>query len=180
MRKALFILGILNDNDLEWLLTTGRRETVAAGTTLVQEGRAVEAIYIVLEGAFGVTIGAKDEQEIARLLSGEIVGEISFVDARPPSATVKAVENSLVLSVPRRQLATKLEQDTAFAARFYQALAVFLADRLRSLTSRLGYGTTTALDEDTEYEDELAPNVLDNVSLAGARFDWMLRRLRGE
>jgi bacteriocin-type transport-associated protein len=179
MRKALFILGILNDNDLEWLLTTGRRETVATGTVLIQEGHAVEAIYIVLEGTFGVTVGATDGQEIARLLSGEIVGEISFVDARPPSATVKAVENSLVLSVPRRQLAAKLEQDTAFAARFYQALAVFLADRLRSLTSRLGYGAA-ALDEDTEYEDELAPNVLDNVSLAGARFDWMLRRLRGE
>jgi bacteriocin-type transport-associated protein len=162
------------------LLTVGRRETILAGTVLIQEGDPVEAIYIVLEGAFGVTIGAKDEQEIARLLSGEIVGEISFVDSRPPSATVKAVESSLVLSVPRRQLAAKLEQDTAFASRFYQALAVFLADRLRSLTSRLGYGAVASLDEDTEYEDELAPNVLDNVSLAGARFDWMLRRLRGE
>jgi len=180
MRKALLILGILNDNDLEWLLTTGRRETVPAGTVLVREGQAVEAIYVVLEGTFAVTIGTTGGQEIARLLSGEIVGEISFVDSRPPSATVTAVEDSLVLSVPRYELAAKLEQDTAFAARFYQALAVFLAYRLRSTTSLLGYGVATALDEDAEYEDELAPDVLDNVSLAAARFDWLLRRLRGE
>jgi len=180
MRKALLILGILNDNDLEWLLTTGRRETVPAGTVLVREGQTVEAIYVVLEGTFTVTIGTTGGQEIARLLSGEIVGEISFVDSRPPSATVTAVEDSLVLSVPRYELAAKLEQDTAFAARFYQTLAVFLTYRLRSTTSLLGYGVATALDEDAEYEDELAPDVLDNVSLAAARFDWLLRRLRGE
>lgn len=179
MRKALFFLGILNDQDVEWMIATGRREAIPADTTLIHEGRPIDAVYIVLDGAFRVSVEALQGQEIARLMSGEIVGEMSFVDSRPPSATVKALEPSRVLSIPRQQLEAKLQQDTHFAARFYQSLAVFLADRLRSTTSRLGYGTAEALVEDAEYEDELDDNVLDNVFLAGARFDMMLRRLRG-
>jgi hypothetical protein len=43
---------------------------------------------------------------------------MSFIDARPPSATVQALDNTIVLAVPRRELAAKLEQDAEFAARF--------------------------------------------------------------
>jgi bacteriocin-type transport-associated protein len=176
MRKALFFLGILNDEDLEWMIATGRREDIPVHTVLIQEGKPIEAVYIVLDGAFVVSVAGKG---MGRLLSGEVVGEVSFVDSRPPSATVQADENSRVLVLPRSLLAHKLEQDTAFAARFYRSLAVFLADRLRSTTSQLGYGQNEPLSADAEYEDELDPAVLDNVSLAGARFDWMLRRLQG-
>jgi hypothetical protein len=34
--------------------------------------------------------------------------------------------------------------------------------------------------EQFEQEDELDPDVLEKVAMAGARFDWLLRRLRGE
>ena len=178
MRKALFILGILNDEDIDWMIAAGNREEIPAGTVLIYERQPIEAMYIVLDGAFLVTVEALENQEVARLLDGEVVGEMSFVDSRPPSATVKAIRNSLVLSIPREQIAAKLEADVHFAARFYRALSVFLADRLRSTTSRLGYQGHEPLQEDVEYEDEIDPDVLDNVSLAGARFDWMLRRLR--
>jgi bacteriocin-type transport-associated protein len=179
MRKALFFLGILDDHDLEWMIATGRREEVPANTVLIQEGQSIDSVYIVLDGAFRVFVQASEGEEIARLLSGEVVGEMSFVDSRPPSATVAALEDSRVLSILRDDLTAKLAQDVSFAARFYQALAVFLADRLRSTTSRLAYGATQTLIDNTEYEDELDMQVLDNLFLAGARFDMILRRLRG-
>ena len=72
-----------------------------------------------------------------------------------------------------------MAEDTAFAARFYRALATFLSDRMRGTLLRLGYGDDRQLDEETEQEGELDDNVLDNVSLAGARFDRMLKRLLG-
>jgi len=53
---------------------------------------------------------------------------------------------------------------------------VFLADRMRHTTQRLGYGNTK---EDVQARDELNEDLLDNVHLAGARFDRMLRRLAG-
>jgi hypothetical protein len=33
------------------------------------------------------------------------------------------------------------------------------------------------LDNDTVYGDEIDSDTLDNLSLAGARFDWLQRRL---
>jgi len=70
----------------------------------------------------------------------------------------------------------KLAEDTAFAARFYRALCVFLADRMRHTTLRMGYGSG-ALDKHAA--DELNEDLLDTVHLAGARFDRMLKRLAG-
>ncbi len=179
MRKVLYILGQLSDEDIEWMLTVGARERVAAGAALIREGRANDELYIVLEGALSVSTKANQEKEVARLGVGEIIGEISFVDSRPPSATVTAAHDALVFKLGRALLSQRLETDTAFAARFYRALAVFLASRLRATTSRLGYSAGRSLDEEAEYDDELDLNVLDNVHLAGARFDRMLKRLAG-
>ena len=73
-------------------------------------------------------------------------------------------------------MSAKLSSDPAFAARFYRALCVFLASRLRSTTRRMGYGNDA---EDADAKDELTDDLLDNVHLAGARFDRMLKRLAG-
>ncbi|NJN48988.1 MAG: cyclic nucleotide-binding domain-containing protein [Alkalinema sp. RL_2_19] len=123
MKKILFILGELADTDLDWLLYVGRKERLVTGTTLIQEGFPVDTLYIVLTGRLSVTIDTIGK-EIATLDSGEVVGEISFLDARPPVATVRAVTNSLVFSIPRKQLQHKLDGDGAFAARFYRAIAL--------------------------------------------------------
>jgi bacteriocin-type transport-associated protein len=179
MRKSLLFLGILSDADIDWMSTQGTREKVPGGRVLIHEGGAIEAVYVVVDGALSVSAAATGGREIARLLSGEIVGEMSFVDSRPPSATVTAVEDSVVLTLPRPLLQARLEQ-IDFAARFYRAIAVFLASRLRSTVGRLGYGGADVRDDGRDASDEMDPDVLANVGIAAARFDWMLRRLRGQ
>ena len=178
MRKVLFILSELADGDVDWMIRSGRKTDVRAGTVLIEEGKPIEVLYVLLEGQLAVSLAALGGKEIARLQSGEILGELSFLDSRPPSASVTAIEPCTVLAIPRYRLHEKLEEDSAFAARFYRALGVFLASRLRRSQQRLGYEGDRILDDEIEHEDELDPEVLDHVALAGARFDWMLRRLR--
>ncbi|MFH1886177.1 MAG: cyclic nucleotide-binding domain-containing protein [Pseudomonadota bacterium] len=180
MKKVLYILGEFEDSDIEWILTAGKRQRVPAGGVLIREGEPVGAMSIILEGRFSVTARGLGGKEVARLGAGEIVGEMSSVDSRPPSATVTALEDSLVLSLADADIAAKLGRDVGFAARFYRALAVFLSDRLRGTMSRLGYGESDTLQEDVEYEDELDMDVLDNISMAGARFERILRQLKGD
>lgn len=178
MRKVLFILGQLSDGDVEWLSKAGTRERVAAGTRLIEEGRQIGHMYILLDGKMSVSI--KGLGTVATLSSGEIMGEMSLIDARPPSASVSAESDCVVLAISRATLNDKLAQDVGFAARFYKAIATFLSDRLRGTVQRLGYGDQGAsLDEDVELEGELDLNVLDNVHLAGARFERMLKTLMG-
>jgi CRP/FNR family cyclic AMP-dependent transcriptional regulator len=178
MRKALFFLGILDDADVEWMIATGAKQQLNPGEVLIQEGKPAASVFLVLEGVLSVVARAAGNQEVARLRPGEIVGEMSFVDSRPPSATVQAIEPSSVLAIPRRGLEARLSQDASFAARFYRAMAVFLSDRLRSTVGLLGYGSGQTLEDQASYADEIDPAVLDNVSLAGARFDILQRRLR--
>ena len=178
MRKALLFLGILNDNDVDWMMQAGSRQDVAAGTVLIQEGKTVSSMFLVLDGKLVVSTAATGTKQIARLMCGEMVGEMSFVDSRPPSASVTALEPSSVLAIPRQTLTRKLEQDVQFAARFYRAVATFLSDRLRATVGLLGYGEGRQLDDESQYADELDADALDNLSLAGARFDLLQRRLR--
>ena len=177
MRKALFILGVLDDSDVDWMVSTGARQRVSAGTTLIHEAHDINAVYIILDGTFAVRTSAVAGEDIAILKAGEIVGEMSFVDSRPPSADVVALEDSMVLSIPRNLLESRLK-DPGFAARFYRALAVFLANRLRKTVARFGYGRISATAGAAD-EEAIGPTALENMVVAGARFDWMLKRLRG-
>ena len=172
MRRALYFLGILDDRDVEWMMRHGERLIVPPGEHLIRQGRPTEYLYFVLDGRF--VVSTEDAARVAELKSGDVVGEISFVDARPPSASVRAEVESKVGAIPRAALQAKLQQDAAFASRFYQSLAIFLADRLRTTTGKLGTGRP-ALDEGIEDEDELAPHLMANISMAGLRFGEMQR-----
>jgi CRP/FNR family cyclic AMP-dependent transcriptional regulator len=171
MRKSLYFLGVLNDSDIDWLLAAGNRCEVAAGVRLIEEGRQLQSVFLVIDGSFAVRTAALGGRVVARLMSGELMGEMSFVDQAPASASVEALEPSLVLDIPRRRLNVKLADDVGFAARFYRALSMFLAARLRTTNIALaGPGAGN--------EDEMDSDALDNVAMASVRFDWIQRRLR--
>ncbi len=172
MRKALFFLGILNDTDIDWMIASGIKREVAPGTAIIREGEGIDSLFLVLDGAFRVTSRGV-QSDLARRQSGEILGEISFVDRRPPMASVIAAEPSIVLAIPRAKLERHLVSDSGFASRFYHALATFLADRLRGSTA--SSGKTEAGDD----LDEIEPDTLDRISLAGTRFEWLRRRVNG-
>ncbi len=172
MKKVLFILGQLNNDDLDWMVQKGRKEILPPGKILIQEGQSIDALYIVLTGTFSVLIESLGNKELARLSSGEVVGEISLIDTRPPLATVKAIEESVVLAIPRLQLRVKLQNDMGFASRFYHAIALCLSERVRGTVRRLGYGVDLA--ESSAEQEELNPTITEQLPLAQAKFDWLV------
>ena len=92
MKKAPYLLGQLTDEDIEWLSHNGTKKHVLAGTVLIREGEPIESLYILLDGTLTVSVEALGDREVTRSDTGEIVGEMSFVDTRPPSATVTVIE----------------------------------------------------------------------------------------
>ena len=171
MRKVLFIFSVLSDSDVEWLASTGERMHLDPGKVLIPMGARLDSIYFVLEGRLAVKTRAGEL--ISTLESGEIIGEMSLVDPAPTVVSVEITAQTTLLRLPNSVVRQKLAADTAFAARFYRALCVFLADRMRNATQRIGHGSPG------DSRDELNEELLDNVHLAGARFDRMLKRLAG-
>ena len=176
MRKVLYILGELEDSDLQWLIDAGTTLQVSPGTDIIREGGAHERLYILLDGELSVQKGGS---ELARLGSGEIVGDMSLLDSRPPNATVTTVEDSRVFYVSHSSLRSKLDLDHDFASRFYRAMCVFLANRLSRADAMIGVGSRVEPDQASS-EDEISPEALESVSLAGACFDWFLQRVSAE
>lgn len=189
LRKILYLFAILNDSDIDWMTTYGKAERTAAGTVLIEQGKAVEAIYFLLKGTLAVVIsivadGQPTEREIARRASGEIVGEMSFVEVGTASASIRCAENSFLLAIPQDLLRENLQQNRGFASRFYKSIALVLVDRLRDDLVRRGFGTRAynpeQLLDEVEYEDEIPLDVLEQTLLAGTRFKWMIKRLQGK
>lgn len=183
MRKALYIFGLLNDADVELLAALGRVRTVPAGAVLIAQGQRLDRLYVLLDGHMEVAV--EGIGIVAVLASGEILGEMSFVDSSPTSATVQALDDVRLLDLPRTALEMRFAADPAFGMRFFRAIAVFLAERMRNTTARLGYGredrAPAALqDEEPEgelEEGELDEGLLDSVGIAGERFARLVRLL---
>ncbi len=175
MKRVVFILGVLDDDDVDWLIEAGQRQELQPGQVLIREGEPCEHIYLILDGGLEVSVAALTDQPIAHLATGEVVGEMSFVDSQPPSATVSALQPSIVLAISCAQLRHKLQQDIWFASRFYRALAILLSSRLRSTVKHLqGEHWRPVASLNDAGLDEMN----DMLSIGGIRFDWMLKRLR--
>lgn len=172
MRKALYLMGVLDDSDIQWMVDHGNKKHVSTGTRLIEEGKPIDSLFIVLDGNLAVETRAM-RKPVANLKAGEVVGEISFIDMRPPLASVTATESTQVLSISRANLFLKLQRDPHFAGRFYRAIALYLADRLRVTSSRLGYGDSAQDNSPDELDDSL----MDNASIGALRFDGLLRQL---
>ena len=76
MNKALYILGQLSDQDVDWMLAVGHAKQVPPGTVLLREGEEADALYIVLHGTVSVSSRSSDGHAIASLSRGEVLGEI--------------------------------------------------------------------------------------------------------
>jgi len=175
-RMAIFVFGLLSDADVEWIAQAGVQRPIRNGEVLIEEGQPVNSVIFLLQGECVVT--ERSAGEIARLGVGEIVGEMSFLDSQAPSATVTASGNGLALFLDKETLADKLEADVAFGCRFYRALAVFLTNRMRKTTRRMGSALDLAAKSVAKDDPEIHfPNAL---SKARARFDHLLKSLVGE
>jgi len=170
MRRVLHIFSEFTDADIAFIASAGRAQDLAAETVLIEPGTPLEAVHIVLSGALRVEV---DDVVIRPLYVGEVVGELSYLDRRPPSARVVVSEPSRLLAIPRSALDAKIAEDSGFAARLYKSLGMFLAMRLRDVRGTLAYG-------DVEYEpDELDLDELDGADKAARQFAWIIEQFGG-
>lgn len=167
MKRVLFFLGQLNDRDVEWMITNGSKLILETGDRLINKGESVDSLYIVLSGQLAVC--TNNNETVAKLEAGEIVGEMSFLESRPPSVSVIVTQPTVVYQISREMITARFSTNMEFRANFYYALALFLSNRLRKTTDQLGYGNP-------EEEDLIDVNVLDGVAQAGARFGQILHR----
>ncbi len=162
MKRSLFVLGLLRDTDVEWLASVATPRRYAAGETLIDQGVNADSIFIIIEGLAQVEVSGTT---IARVSAGDLVGEISLFDRRPPSATLRAEGALKALSIDLATLDRRLTADAEFASRLYFSLGALLAQRMRQ-----------AIGSDPADDDALDEPILEQLSLAGERFAVLTER----
>jgi CRP-like cAMP-binding protein len=117
-------------DDRDLLRSRSRQEEYAPGDLIIEDGASVSALYVVESGTVIVEkshLGGGIP--LAELAPGALLGEVSFVDGSPASASVRArTEVTLHVIEGADEL---LASNPELAAGFYKSLAVLLAGRLR-------------------------------------------------
>jgi CRP-like cAMP-binding protein len=96
-----------------------------AGRTLITEGATNDSFYVLLDGTVEVDIKGHERR---RLSQGDVFGEISMLDRRPASATVRTLTpvRTLVMSHAQFRDAIRGQENIAV-----KVIAV-MAERLRA------------------------------------------------
>lgn len=115
---------------------TASRESIKLlpGDFLLHEGAESTEMYYLQTGTLAV-LKRKGEivQQIGTIISGELVGEMSFLDKEPRSASVKALTDCILVVVPLDKLESTLDAQP----KWFTALLHTLTDRLRKANARI-------------------------------------------
>lgn len=102
------------------------------GSVLFVEGMPGEVLYVVTEGSVEITKKTKDgDVTIAVLNPGEIVGEMSLIDAGPRTATGRTNADSKLIVITKKSFNEMLDSDPKIAAKILMALLKVINKRLR-------------------------------------------------
>ena len=115
----------LDDREIDLLDRVCRPETYEADRVVIAEGGRKEKLFIVLEGAVKIfkRYGEPDSSLLAEMGVGEIFGELSFVDDRPRSATVKTSRPSTLLTVDQRDFAQLMRDNMSISFSIMRSIA---------------------------------------------------------
>jgi len=118
------LLASLPDPELEDLLRSCRDRALPAGQALCHEGEEGHAMYVVLSGHLVVSKGGK---QVAVGSTGDIFGEMALIESRERAATLRALDETLVLEIPEEAF----HRHVAPNAQSLLALLKVFSDRAR-------------------------------------------------
>ena len=111
------------------MLKNLHRVTYPAGEIIFKEGDPGDSAYLVEEGCVEVNVSSAQQSRIGK---GELFGEIALIDQKPRTATVRAIEHTILIPIPR-QLVKELLEKTDPVVRH---LLLTILERYRSTRSQ--------------------------------------------
>ncbi len=129
-----------SDDDWRELFRFTSTRRVTAGEALIRRGESDRTLYFVLRGGLEVIVHSGDGLSmgpLTRIGAGSVLGEQSFFDEKPRSASVWAVGDCDVAAMTPIQYSALEEARPALARDLLFALGRILAVRLRRTTAKV-------------------------------------------
>ena len=123
------------------LFETGAVSAVPAGKVIMEEGEALDRLFIVLAGHVEVYLPEGAHRVAAVRLTvlkpGDCFGEYAFVDREPASASIRAMGDVEIYAIDFDLLQRFLDEHPTVAAIVYRNLLHILVKRLRDSNAEL-------------------------------------------
>ncbi len=129
------IFADLTLDEREQLLPLLKQDVYAEGDMILQEGFAVQVLWMIMRGRCEVVkaCGGDREQQLAILEAGAVFGEMSFFNEAPHSASVRAMTEVEVFCLSRKQYDELQKTMPSVVYKISHSIAKLLAERLRKM-----------------------------------------------
>jgi len=137
--KSVPLFRELDDDELAQVLMVGHVRHFSQGTTILKEGEAGGALFVITDGQVRISkvVPGVGEEALSFLSPGALFGEVEFFDGAPSSANAIAHTDCEVLSLPHKEMAGMLRSRPLLSAKFFWAFGRTLAGRLRDADHRM-------------------------------------------
>src|SRR5689334_5138265 len=125
MLRALDLFTGVPAAELEQLAAVAAQRKLVRGQILFMEGDPSNEFYVVVSGRLKVLLSSSrgDDLVLSVLTAGDSLGELSVLDEHPRSASVEALEPSVLLAVPADSIRAMLQRCPHAALEWAQSLA---------------------------------------------------------
>lgn len=134
--KEIKLLSCFDDSELKAIAELGEEMESDAFSNIVIEGEMSWSLFVVLDGRVGVYKSGQlsgNAYDLGEIATGGFFGEMSLVDDKPRSATVRALLPSKFFKIERNDFQQFLNQSDSRRLRFYENCIRLLFARLRDL-----------------------------------------------
>jgi len=100
-------------------------KSLADGDYLISEGTSDDSLHVLLEGKLEVVkkTGADEETSLAVLREGDLAGELSFVDGAEHTVGLRALCDTVVLSLARADFEKVVDENPQLVYKVMRAVA---------------------------------------------------------
>ncbi len=118
-----------------------KQENHSGGDVIVVEGETGDCLYLIVEGSVEILKNVSDSssdsmERIATLGTGETFGEMAIVDLQKRSATVRTLEQSVVLKLTHKDIFNIAKKNNYIYSIVIMNLAREISRRLRVMDDR--------------------------------------------
>lgn len=123
LREVAIFRG-LDEKELHRIVEVGKEVRFATGKVVAEQDGGAAGFHLILDGEVSVDVSGRER---ARLGPGQYFGEMSLIDGKPRSATVKAEVPTTTFALTSWQFLPLLDEYPSIS----RALLVELSGRLR-------------------------------------------------
>ncbi len=123
----------LAEAEMEELKHTATLRRGQAGERLVEQGKSLGRMFIILDGQARILVNGK---HIVTLSGQSLVGEIEFLDKLPASADVILINETDLIELDNGSLTALMDKQPRLGYKLMRRIALIECQRLRASTQR--------------------------------------------